>query len=178
MTTFLFFPDVYWNGISFLKRGGVWPLLVTPPLLGSDFWRSLRHSLLFGSAHVLPPSPAPISSPYITSALTACNTCSNSFSVVSLVSVAVVTWFGCCGNVQRPSLLVLLFRLPADISQYGHGFRGIRNQEWLCWRRPPVINQKPIVEYATKSTDTIIIIFKITVFRTEHLAYPSLTSFK
>jgi hypothetical protein len=34
----LFFPDVYvfWNGDSSLKREGVWLLLVTPSLVGSD----------------------------------------------------------------------------------------------------------------------------------------------
>jgi hypothetical protein len=44
---FGFFPDCYmfWNGNPFSKRGEVWLLLVTPPLLGSDFAGGHSHTL-------------------------------------------------------------------------------------------------------------------------------------
>jgi hypothetical protein len=47
MKMFLFFSDfyVFGNGASSSTRGGVWLLLVTPPLLGSDCWLPLTHSL-------------------------------------------------------------------------------------------------------------------------------------
>jgi hypothetical protein len=55
MTIFLFFPYLYVfrNGASFSKRGGVWLLLVTPPLQESDCWRPLSLLLVHIKVKVL-----------------------------------------------------------------------------------------------------------------------------